>query len=149
MAKRSKKFPKEIVTSRNHYDMNDSDSYLGRHPVWSFKKLDVSSDRWSLNQIDDLYHDIVLKLRDYEGMTWQEIMSASGGRSRGTNNHFENVSDLCKDACDRINVLHMSDIDQVFSLRLSSLERLYGILEDGTYFVLWYDPNHEIYPVEK
>ena len=37
------------------------------------------------------------------------------------------------------------DVDQLFSLRLTARERLYGILNNGVFYVLWYDPCHEIY----
>ena len=76
-------------------------------------------------------------------------MSSSGGRSHGTNNHYEDVADLCKEARDRIIELKLIDIDRVFSLRLSGTERLFGILEDGIFSIIWYDPNHEIYPISE
>lgn len=36
-------------------------------------------------------------------------------------------------------------VAQLFSLRLTARERLYGILNNGVFYVLWYDPCHEIY----
>ncbi len=66
----------------------------------------------------------------------------------GTNSHFEDIAILCKEAQKRIEELHL-DIDQVFSLRLTATLRIYGILENGVFNVLWYDPNHEICPAVK
>ena len=103
--------------------------------------------RWAVSSCKTVYSSIITKLKDLEGLTWQEIMSASGGRAHGTNNHFEDVADLCKEARNRILELHMEDVDRVFSLRLTSTERLYGIIDEGIFFIIWYDPNHEIYPL--
>lgn len=121
--------------------------YMAANPVWSFRRMDTGHPRWAICACHTLYDSIITKLRDFEGMTWMEIMSASGGRAAGTNSHFEDVADLCKEARDRILDLHMEDVDRVFSLRLSSLGRLYGVIDEGVFFIIWYDQNHEIYPV--
>ena len=83
-------------------------------------------------------------------MTWSEIQSASGGKraGNGTNNHFEYIAEMSKEAQKRAKELHL-DVDQLFSLRLTGKERLYGILNNGVFYVLWYDAQHEIYPSVK
>lgn len=124
------------------------ESYLNKNPVWAFHRCDLFHPKWSITRCSSFYQDILDKLISYEGQSWGEIQSASGGRTFGTNNHFENVADLTKDAQKRITELHL-DIDQIFSLRLTATTRLYGILENGTFYILWYDPNHEIYPSAK
>lgn len=150
MAKmKNKKFPKTIPLQNSLYEDRTPAHYNGMNPLWSFRRIDTLHPRWSIKSCNALYDHIILKLKDYEGMTWQEIMSASGGRSSGTNSHFEDVSDLCKEAQARLIEMHMEDVDRIFSLRLTSLERLYGILDNGIFFVIWYDSNHEIYPSGK
>ena len=72
-----------------------------------------------------------------------EIISATGGKSNGTRSHFINVSDLEKEAQKRIDQLHLH-IDQVLSLRLDARTRLFGVMDNGTMDILWYDPDHEI-----
>lgn len=120
--------------------------YLHEKPVWRFNKYD--KEIWPVKTID--FTDRIFdKLADYEGMTWQEIQSASGGKNHGTNSHFEDVTELCKDARNRLVELKMDDIDRLFSLRLTGVERLYGVLEDGVFSILWYDKNHEIYPTKR
>lgn len=143
------KKPKSASLQRRNYETEDPERYLSKNPVWSFRRMDMSHPRWSIRSCKSLYESIIAKLRDLEGLTWQEIMSASGGRSSGTNSHFEDVADLCKEARDRMLELHMEDEDRIFSLRLTSLERLYGILDEGTFFIIWYDPRHEIYPTAR
>lgn len=129
------------------YSVNP-DSYLAERPLWSFRRMDLSHPKWSIGKCPDVYGDIIEKLRAFEGMTWGEIIGASGGRSHGTNNHFNDVSSFCKAARDRLIYLRMEDYDRLFSIRLSGTKRLYGILEQGVFFIVWYDPDHEVYPTQ-
>ena len=127
----------------------DPDAYLTKTPAWAFSRCDQEHERWSLSKSQNIYDDIIRKLGSFEGMTWAEIMSQSGGRAHGTNHHFEDVGDLKKEAQKRLQELQLEDLDQVFSLRLSGKERLYGILNDRVLRIIWYDQNHEIYPMSK
>ena len=126
-----------------------ADSYLSRPPLWSFAKMDCAYEKWGLNQTEDLFAEVIEKLRSFEGMTWMEIMQASGGRKCGTNHHFDNVSDLTPEAQRRWGNLGYEEFDQVFSLRLGGTRRLFGILLDGVFSVVWYDQEHEIYKMKK
>lgn len=125
--------------------VENPDRFLSRHPVWGFHMHDASHPRWSIENYP-FYEVIMKKLVSFEGLTWAEIQAASGGRRNGTNHHFEPVAILSKEAQKRILELKL-DIDEVFSLRLSATERLYGIVDDGVFYILWYDPIHEITPV--
>lgn len=123
-------------------------SYMRKSPSWAFHLCDEFHPRWSLNCYPSLYNDVLKKLQSYEGMTWGEIQSSSGGKTHGTNSHFEKMSELCKEARKRAEELHIYE-DYIFSLRLDGKKRLFGLIEDGVFLVIWYDPNHEIYPSEK
>ena len=124
-------------------------SYKSKNPSWSFSRLD-DDYRWGIKKID-VYNDLITKLKSFEGLTWQEIESSSGGKKagHGSMNHFEPVTDLSKEAQKRWEQLKLYDYDEVFSIRLQNQERLYGILEDGVFRIVWYDPKHEIYPTKK
>jgi len=110
------------------------DNNIGKTPAWHIGIVDIGCD-WSCaeNWLANLCDSILPKLKDYETMTWQEIMSASGGRSRGTNNHYIEIEDLSKEAQKRLCDLKMDDIDALFCLRLSGKERIWGIV-DGRIF---------------
>lgn len=126
------------------------EEYIKKNPVWAFSRCDMEHEKWSITNYDFI-NEIFKKLVDYERMTWQEIQSASGGRreGNGTNSHFVNVAELSKEAQDRLMELKLYDIDQLFSLRLAAKIRLYGILENGVFYILWYDKEHEIYEMKK
>ncbi len=149
---KGKKTVKQKETASNSKQpkvVEDPQSFLDMHPVWSFKSLDNGYSKWGFAHTDALFNDVICKLKDNEGMTWGEIFSASGGRTYGTNSHYENVSELIPEAQKRWKDLRLEEYDRVFSLRLTNLHRLYGILEDGVFRIVWFDQKHEIYAVKK
>ena len=89
---------------------------------------------------------ILSKLRHYEGSKWAEIANATGGRSSGTRNHHINVSGIIKDAQKRLGIIEMDDLDQLYSLRLASRMRIYGVVQGRVLKIIWYDPKHEVCP---
>ena len=123
-----------------------SKGFLRKHPSWAFSLCDEEHPRWALCRVPNVYQEVVRKLQSFEGMTWAEIQSASGGRSHGTNSHFEPLSSLTKEARDRAAQIHLEE-DLIFSLRLDGKTRLFGTIEDGVFYIIWHDPSHEIYPV--
>lgn len=150
MAKRDKKV-KQIESSGNTKKPErtvNPNAYLSKHPVWSFYRCDMEYEKWSIKNAKSFCKDILDKLISYEGLTWAEIQAASGGKAHGTNSHFEYISEMVHEAQKRAETLHL-DVDQLFSLRLTGSSRLYGILDDGIFYVLWLDQKHEIYPSEK
>lgn len=96
-------------------------------------------DPFGWHQVDgESLLEIREKLRCFESMTFGEIL--------GRNNHLVGVSSLCKRAQDRLEELRLDDIDELLSLHLTGLKRVWGILEHNVVILLWWDPNHEICP---
>ena len=129
-------------------NVESPDGYLKKHPVWAFHFCDTDHERWSINKEHRFTEDIFTKLISFEGMTWAEIQTASGGKASGTNNHFENICEMIPEAQKRAAELKL-DCDQLFSLRITGIKRLYGMLIDGVFNIIWFDPEHEIYPSKK
>ncbi len=125
-------------------------SYLNKRPSWRFSRVDQEYEKWSVFTDGKIRDDILEKLKAYEGLTWSEIQNASGGKSKGhgNNNHFEYIGDLSKEAQQRCIALNLYE-DQLFSLRLTGKSRLYGLVDDGVFTIIWYDNAHEIYPSNK
>lgn len=111
--------------------------------------MDNNYVKWGFVHIKDINTTIIDKLKHYEGMTWGEIIKATGGKKYGNNNHFENVSDLMPEAQSRWRDLKLEEFDRIFSLRLTGEHRLYGILLDGVYNIVWFDHSHNIYKFKK
>lgn len=149
MSSHKKVFQKESSGNRKSINTGNisPNAYLAKKPTWKFNKCDLSSTKWSILDVKSFDRDVLSKLIAYEGMTGAEIQSASGGKSsgNGTNSHFENICDMSKDAQKRANYLHL-DVDSLFSLRLTGTGRLYGIVDEGIFSIIWLDKKHEVYP---
>lgn len=134
MRKRTSKQTTSSKTTTKHEDRN---SYLQKNPMWKFQRADKEHAKWSVRNCRDFCTEILEKLVDFEGQTWCEI--------KGRNNHFINVSSMTKGAQNRLKELRIIE-DELFSLRLNGKCRLFGILDDGVFYIVWYDFAHEICP---
>ena len=149
----SKKVVKQketVYSTKKPINIEDPEVYLKKRPVWAFKQCDLEHEKWSIKNNEAFLDNILSKLISYEGMTWGGDTISFRGKSvgNGTNNHFEYIANMSKDAQRRAKDIHL-DVDQLFSLRLTGKERLYGVLNNGVFSVLWYDSEHEIYPSAK
>lgn len=142
----SKKTSKQALTNSSPKatrKQEDRNSYLQKNPTWKFQRADKKHERWSMKNCPDFCADILDKLVDYEGQTWSEITIDAKKQ-----NHHISVSYIIKEAQKRLGELKIIE-DELFSLRLNGTCRLYGILTDGVFHIIWYDCNHEICPSNK
>lgn len=157
MARNRKKktyIPDDVNSEKKIPRIYDPSSYKKTKPVWSFDFADFEHEKWNILHSDFINKNqnksIFKSLKDFEGMTWQEIDSSSGGRAKGTNNHFIKFDQMIKDAQTRAIELNLFELcDSLYSLRLSGKQRLFGILYDGIFHIVWYDCEHEICPSGK
>lgn len=113
----------------------------GMQPIWSYVLLDIGG-RWCWGSMDArTLVSVLTKLKSFERMNWQEL--------RNDGSHSVPTFNLIKDARDRLEQLHLDDYDEIYSLRLTGTQRIYGIKDGGVIRILWWDPIHEIYHVEK
>ena len=139
MTKKPRSNPKHF--GKTPKPINNPESFYSRYPSWRFSKIDKEHDKWSFQKKNVFSNEKILaRLSDFEKQLWSEII--------GDRNHFINIGDLVKEAQDRIVQLGYY-YDTVFSLTLDGKGRLFGILEDGAMFFLWYDEKHEICPSMK
>ena len=149
---RSKKPKQIIIPSNAKKPMQDIKlgSYYNHSVSFSFRKYD-SNAPWATSSdgkpsVDHVFNN----LRGVEGMQWSDVVSASGGKSKGTNNHYISSKELSKEAIRRMELIRLEE-DELFSLRTQGDVRLWGIIdpENGCFFVIWYDPKHKVYPVSR
>ena len=84
------------------------------------------------------------RLANLESMTWREIL-VDGAKQ----NHFVTLNKLSNEARDRLEQIGQGDVDELVSLRITGKERVWGIMEVDVLKVLWWDPQHTIYPSPK
>ncbi len=74
-------------------------------------------------------------------MTWNEILIRDKSQ-----NHAIAIGELGKAAQDRLVEIQLDDLDSLISLRVGSIERVWGFREENVFLVLWWDPKHQVYP---
>lgn len=150
MSTKDKKVKREKLVTGAKIPKNkeNPDTYLDKTPVWVFRRCDRESEKWNICECENFKRDILEKLMSFEGMTWGEIQKASGGRQHGTNHHYIKLCDMTKQAQERALAIRL-DVDELFSLRLTGTKRLYGIINNGVYQMIWYTDEHDICLSEK
>jgi hypothetical protein len=80
-------------------------------------------------------------LAQLESQTWNDIL-VIGNR----NNHAIAAGDLSSEARKCLKQAWQGGVDEVISLRLTARERIFGIMDQGTLHLLWWDPDHQVCP---
>lgn len=134
----TKKAPGCLKKPRDNYI--PSDSYLQYSPVWRFDYIDMHGPWGWLNiESKDELKGIMKKLNNFETMTWADI-------KRNNHSHQVLTASICKTARDRLVEIEKDDLEDIFSLRLNGTNRIWGKLEDGIFYIIWWDPGHKVYP---
>lgn len=123
--------------------VDDPDHVVDRmRPVWRIQSLDLEGPfGWNVHSAATL-RDVHLKLGNFESMHWREI-------EQKPSCHFTAVDRLEKAAQDRLVELNLDDTDTLFQLRLDGKTRVWGIRDRFIFRILWWDPEHGVYKVEK
>ena len=155
MAKRRKNAPRIAVPISGERIPKASESILGNFQPKAVEQARSMSLKaaWRVNKIQmaDPYgwHDmdsqtlgyIRGKLSAFESMTWNEIFTVAKKQ-----NHSISVESLkCRDA-KRWMQENMPDQTELWTLRLSGKERIWGVFAEGAYLIVFWDPNHKIMP---
>jgi hypothetical protein len=97
-----------------------------------------------------LLDDFIKKsVHDFASMKWSEI------KQNEKNNHFVDTKGISKYYKDRLKILVGDGLndsiypEDLFSLRLSGIKRIYGLPAGKFFYVIWFDPEHEVYPSVK
>ena len=85
------------------------------------------------------------KLTELEALSLNEIL----GRDKHWNHELK-VSILSKDAQKDLEAMGQAGmVEKMLSLRITGPKRVWGKLESNVVSLVWWDPNHLVYPVEK
>lgn len=91
--------------------------------VWHINTIDEEGEwGWRKLDITTFWKKIFETIKNFETMKWSDI--------KGYQNHSVRVSDICNKARKRLVDIGQDDTDELFSLRLSNAERIWGI-RDG------------------
>jgi len=119
----------------------EAPNVLRTKPLWAFRIIDLGGP-WCWRALGgDGLVEVLGRLKQLESMTWGEI--------EGAEHHFVGVGGCCKKARDRLAELRHDDTDALFSVRVTGRKCIYGIRDGGVLSILWWDPEHEVYPAPK
>jgi hypothetical protein len=126
---------------RKEFTPTDPDRKL----VILFSRVDVDGP-WCLTRIQQGHHrDLLRRIQSFESMTVQEAFLRGG--EPGKEYPLPQIPN--KAIQDRLRELELDDRDEISRLRISGAGHLYGFRERERFYVLWWDPGHEIWPSKK
>lgn len=74
-------------------------------------------------------------------------MQAGDKKRRWLKYHSQSFADVSSDAQKRVTELgHDERFDELARFRLNQKQRLWGFERDGVFYLLWWDPEHKVYP---
>lgn len=147
--KKQAKWDSDPDSSKRVKTVENPQSFFDQRPIWSFAKCDFEHDKWSMPCHKDCLSDLMKRLKDFEGMTWREIFSDTSGRKNNTKNHPIPIVDIIKPAQRRLKEINLDDFEELYSLTITGRQRLWGVIVNGVYCVVWLDLDHEIFPSSK
>lgn len=122
-------------------------------PTFSFRYIDRGYDGlWGWVKTHEHASEVLTFLCEMSKDSWNEIGSHRTGGERGSyrKHHSQPIETLCPEARQRLAELELDEIfeDDIFRFRLGNKKRLWGFRVDGVFYVLWWDPDHKVYPTE-
>jgi hypothetical protein len=104
-------------------------STLDLEGPWGWRRLDEAA----LRELHD-------KLRGLETMTAGEVFGPNRGHK-----HIP-IGDLPRTAVRRLQDLQLDDQDGLCELRIKGAARVWGFRRANVIHVLWWDPDHTVFP---
>ena len=150
MAKKRKgqKIPATLTVPQS--DKKPRGEHRGSNFKWRIKHADITHDEWGWCNISItvLVTDIICKLQELEGSTFAQLFDRQL--------HHHTLDNILPDASSRVKWLFSQkqlQEDQLeeglFSIRVGSVPRIWGYINGPYYYIIWWDPNHTVYPLEK
>lgn len=139
-----KKSPKNKINPSSEKiprSKEDPTNFESKEIVWHINMIDQFGN-WGWDNVNKeiFWNCIFKKIKSFESMTWSEI------KKNKKNNHSVKVSNFFPEAQKRLCEIELDDVEELFSLRLGSKKRIWGIRNGRVLKILWWDPNHTVCP---
>lgn len=110
--------------------------------IWSFTEFDPCR-LWAKDCEPVDFAQVAGKLKSYQSMPWDDIVKDK------RRDHPSPPHELSDAAQCRLLELDKGDVELLWRLRFTGKQRLWGIRSGPVFRVLWWDPDHRVYPVRK
>lgn len=131
-------------------EQESDSSYLDERVQWTAETIDKGfaelGCRWELNA--DEVAQLLTFLNSLTQKTWREVRAETDGKGR-PRNHGHSLTDIAREAQDRLIELDYEAEETIFRFRIQGQLRLWGFRSGNLFRILWYDPEHKVYPVSK
>ena len=114
----------------------------GRYLAWRFSNNDKGGPFSWVTLSDADWYSVRERLGEFEKMNVSEL-------ARTGSHHRIPQAQLTKKARERLQVLELDDLDELWSFRVTGERRFWCIKHENIYALLWWDPHHQVYLVPK
>lgn len=112
------------------------------HLVFRLQLLDAGGP-WGWAEMSSAHmRTITAKCKGWESMRQSELFGNGG-------NKLIPIDNLCSQAQSRLQTIELDDLDGLWELRLSGAKRIWGHREGHIFYIIWWDPDHQVCPSAK
>lgn len=118
-------------------------------PLWGLSLMDEEHNcSWTWRVTPGEATTLLGFLKEMERLRWREIRAQMFNSKRGSHkkHHWMPADDVCTEAKRRLDEIGLGDQEEIFRFRLSNKARLWGIILDRTFYPIWWDSDHKVYP---
>lgn len=141
--------PKEPLKTPSFPTVHSGKAFQGSTdhlpPAFSFYHFDSDSEcpsTWNSDEMKSLFTSLKLA----SSMTWQQVRSTGGQARNAQGIAYKPVS--LKQAARKLPGNLAEDID-LSEMRISDRARIFGVRNEATYYIVWLDKDHQVFPEGK
>ncbi|HUX44658.1 MAG TPA: hypothetical protein VMV57_07905 [Terracidiphilus sp.] len=146
IAIRDRKLPRSVLEIREAREPREAAKvdYFHLKASWRIKKIQMV-DPYSFHQLTaEELSRLRERLSNLETMTWNDIFVTAK-----KHNHSIPVHELRCEHARKWMKANMPDQLELWTLRVTGVERVWGVFSEGAYQIIFWDPQHRIYPSER
>ena len=135
---KSIKEPRSAVTQSRLFKWRTQHSDL-QHTSWG----------WCCIEVEQLFNSVIVKLHDFETMEVKEMIGKNMLHTYSPEVIIKAAQKRLKELCNHSLLPEDLSESELTAISLNNKQRIWGYLMRGTFYLLWWDPEHEIYPTKK
>lgn len=105
--------------------------------------IDYDHQDWGWNKvgIQEFFQELLHRLHDYESMTWADLLNRRSC-------HYMPIEKIVNEAQRRLSQRCL-DIENLVQIDMKQPCRLWGYRDRQILYLIWHDPQHTVYQVQR